>query len=138
MREALPVEREVGIEYYVSDADGTGGRLRDAPEDFRVRERELFDTEPPSADTGAYPHLVFRATLRGWDTNDFARALSNALGISRERVSWAGTKDKHAVTTQLFSVDGIDAEDLPDLADASYEVVGRAGRPILFGDLAGN
>jgi tRNA pseudouridine13 synthase len=138
MRQSRPVEREVGIDYYVSDADGTGGRLRDAPEDFRVRERELFDTQPVDADTGAYPHLVFRATLRGWDTNDFAGALSNALGISRERVSWAGTKDKHAVTTQLFSVDDIAPDDLPALDEVSYEVVGRAGRPILFGDLAGN
>jgi tRNA pseudouridine13 synthase len=138
MREALPVEREVGIDYYVSDADGTGGRLRTEPEDFRVRERELFDTHPPDADPDTYPNLVFRATLRRWDTNDFARALSNRLGISRERVSWAGTKDKHAVTTQLFSVDGITPEELPDLDDASYEIVGRAGRPILFGDLAGN
>jgi tRNA pseudouridine13 synthase len=138
MREAPPVEREVGIDYYVSDADGTGGRLRVAPADFRVRERELFDTEPPDADADTYPHLVFRATLRGWDTNDFARALSNRLGISRERVSWAGTKDKHAVTTQLFSVDGFAAADLPDLDEVRYEVVGRAGRPILFGDLAGN
>jgi len=138
MREATPVEQAVGIDYYVSDADGTGGRLRTEPAEFRVRERELFDTRPVDADTGAYPHLVVRVTLRDWDTNDFAQALSNRLAISRERVSWAGTKDKRAVTTQLFSIDGIAADDLPDIDGVKYEVVGRAGRPILFGDLAGN
>jgi tRNA pseudouridine13 synthase len=53
-------------------------------------------------------------------------------------VSWAGTKDKHAVTTQLFSVDGVDPSELPELPRAEWELVGRAGRPILFGDLAGN
>jgi tRNA pseudouridine13 synthase len=139
MREAHPREREMGMEWYVSDADGTGGELRVADEDFVVQERERFDVElhPPDADTGAYPHLVFRATLRGWDTNDFASALSKQLGLSRERVSWAGTKDKHAVTTQLFSVRH-EAADLPDLNDADIEVLGRAGRPVLFGDLAGN
>jgi len=124
--------------YYVSDADGVGGHLRASPEDFRVTELESFDTAPVDADTGGYPHVVFRAELRDWDTNDFASALSDRLGISRERVSWAGTKDKRAVTRQLFSVNGVAPDDLPELEGTDLEVVGRAGRPILFGDLAGN
>jgi len=138
VREAHPIEQTVGMQYYVSDADGVGGRLRDRPEDFRVREVEAFDAEPIDADPGAYAHVLCRVTLHNWDTNDFAGALSDRLGISRERVSWAGTKDKRAVTTQLVSVDGIDPEDLPDLDGVDLEVVGRTGRPILFGDLAGN
>jgi len=138
MREAHPIERAVGMDYYVSDADGVGGRLRASPEDFRVAEIEAFDTAPVDAETGGYPHLVCRAELRNWDTNDFASALSDSLGISRERVSWAGTKDKRAVTTQLFSVKGLDPDGVPELDGATIDVVGRAGRPILFGDLAGN
>ncbi|WP_121822278.1 tRNA pseudouridine(13) synthase TruD [Halostella salina] len=138
MRPAHPREREVGMEYYVSDADGTGGRLRAADGDFRVRELERFDADPVDADTGAYNHLVLRVTLSGWDTNDFAKRLSDALGISRERVAWAGTKDKYAVTTQLFSVRGVAPEGLPEVRDADVSVVGRAGRAIEFGDLAGN
>ena len=136
--EAHPTERAVGIDHYVSDADGIGGRLRDSPDDFRVRELEAFDAEPLDAETGSYPELVVRATLRDWDTNDFARRLSDALGISRERVSWAGTKDKRAVTTQLFTVRGVDADDLPEIRGAEVEALGRAGRSLSFGDLAGN
>ena len=140
MRAAYPVERAVGIEQFVSDADGVGGRLRVEDADFRVREVERFDAEPEDADPGAYPYLVVRATLRGWDTNDFAKRLSDALGISRERVSWAGTKDKHAVTTQLFSLRKVDSADLAnvEIRDADLEVLGRAGRGLEFGDLAGN
>ncbi|MFB6118142.1 tRNA pseudouridine(13) synthase TruD [Halosegnis sp.] len=138
MREAHERERATGVDYYVTDADGTGGRLRASPEAFRVRELEAFETAPLDADPGSYAHLVVRVTLRDWDTNDFAGALADKLGISRERVSWAGTKDKRAVTTQLFSVDGIDADALPELDEATVEPVGRAGRPVLFGDLAGN
>ncbi|UPV72953.1 tRNA pseudouridine(13) synthase TruD [Halorussus limi] len=140
MREAYPVERAVGIESFVSDADGVGGRLRASPEDFRVREIERFDAEPADADPGSYPHLVVRATLREWDTNDFAKRLADALGISRERVSWAGTKDKYAVTTQLFTLRKVDESDLADVSvyDADIEVLGRAGRGLQFGDLAGN
>ncbi|ELZ36487.1 tRNA pseudouridine(13) synthase TruD [Halorubrum tebenquichense] len=138
LREAHPTERAVGIEYYVSGADGIGGRLRESPDDFRVRELEAFEAEPLNADTGSYPELVVRATLRDWDTNDFARRLSDALGVSRERVSWAGTKDKRAVTTQLFTVRGVDADDLPEIRGAEIEALGRAGRALSFGDLAGN
>ena len=138
MREAHPLERQVGTDYYVSDGPGTGGRLRAAPADFRVREIEAMTPEPLDADPGAYPHLLVRATLADWDTNDFAGALSDALGISRERVSWAGTKDKRAVTTQLFSIRGVDAADLPALADADVDPLGRIGRNLEFGDLAGN
>lgn len=138
MRPAHPTEQAVGIEQYVSDTDGVGGRLRAEDDQFRVRELERFDTEPVDAPTDAYPHLVFRATLRGWDTNDFASRLSDAIGVSRERVNWAGTKDKYAVTTQLFSVYGADPEDLPDVSGADLEVLGRAGRNLEFGDLAGN
>ena len=140
MREAQPVEQAVGMDYYVSEPDGVGGHLRDAPADFRVEELEAFDPEPVDADPGAYPHVLLRATLRGWDTNDFASALSDKLESSRERVSWAGTKDKHAVTTQLFSVKSADPDAVAevDLSDADVEVLGRTGRPILFGDLAGN
>lgn len=138
MRHAHPVEREVGIEYYITDGDGTGGSLRVEPEDFRVRELEQFDIEPLDASAEKYPHLILRVTLRSWETNDFAQAISNSLGISRERVSWAGTKDKHAVTTQLFSIKGVEPAELPELSNVEYEVVGRTGRSILFGDLAGN
>lgn len=138
MREAHPLERRVGIEWHVSDADGVGGRLRDRPADFRVRELEDFAAEPIDSDPGSYPHLVVRATLRNWDTNDFVRRLSDAMGISRERISWAGTKDKRAVTSQLFTIRGVDPEALPDLTRADVAVLGRSGRAINFGDLAGN
>ncbi|MFB6146688.1 MAG: tRNA pseudouridine(13) synthase TruD [Halobacteriaceae archaeon] len=140
MREAHPLERAVGMAYYASDANGVGGRLRAEPAAFRVREVGDVDPAPLSADTGDYPHLVLRVTLRNWDTNDFANRLAGALAVSRERIGWAGTKDKRAVTTQLFSVRlpdrGPDA--LPDVAGAEIAPVGRLGRALQFGDLAGN
>jgi tRNA pseudouridine13 synthase len=138
MRQANPRERTVGVKWYVSDADGVGGRLREQPADFRVRELEAFDTEPVDSGADDYPYLVLRATLSGWDTNDFAGRLSDAMGASRERVDWAGTKDKHAVTTQLFSVYDAEPEDVPEIRDADIEIVGRAGRHLSYGDLAGN
>ena len=140
MREAHPIEQAVGIDYYVSEADGIGGQLRTEPEDFHVEEIEHFEPEPVDADPGAYPEILLRATLREWDTNDFAARVSDALEISRERVAWAGTKDKHAVTTQLFSIRAVDPDAVSglDIRGAEIEVLGRTGRSISFGDLHGN
>ncbi|MCU4925039.1 tRNA pseudouridine(13) synthase TruD [Halobacteria archaeon AArc-dxtr1] len=138
MRPAHPTERTVGMHHYVSDVDGTGGRLRADDEHFRVRELERFETQPVDASPDDYPHVVIRATLQGWDTNDFASRLSDAVGMSRERVSWAGTKDKYAITTQLFSIYGLDPESIPEINGVEIEIVGRAGRSLEFGDLAGN
>jgi len=140
VREAHPIEQAVGIDHYISDSDGIGGQLRTDPEDFRVEEIENFEPEPIEADPGAYPEILLRATLREWDTNDFAGRISDALGISRERVAWAGTKDKHAVTTQLFSIRDVDPDAVAalDVRGATIEVLGRTGRSISFGDLHGN
>jgi tRNA pseudouridine13 synthase len=33
-----PLERDLGMNYYASDTEGIGGRLRTTAEDFRVRE----------------------------------------------------------------------------------------------------
>ena len=140
MREAHPIEQAVGIDYYISDSDPIGGRLRVEPEDFHVEEIENFDPEPVDAPSGAYPEILLRATLREWDTNDFAAQISDAMGISRERVAWAGTKDKHAVTTQLFSIRDVEPASIEalDINGAEIEVLGRTGRSISFGDLHGN
>jgi tRNA pseudouridine13 synthase len=138
MRPAHPDERAVGVAWYASDADGTGGRLRVRPEEFRVEEIETVDPAPLGADPGSYPCLLVRATLRAWETTHFARRLADGIGGSRERVSWAGTKDRNAVTTQLFSVRGATADDLPALDGADLTPVGRLGRDLGFGDLAGN
>lgn len=138
MREAQSMESAVGMDWYLSDHPGIGGRLRREPDDFRVRELEGIDPEPVDADADAYSYLVVRATLRNWDTNEFARELSNHLGISRGRIQWAGTKDRRAVTTQLFSLKGVDPEELPPIKEADLEIVGRYGRALSFGDLAGN
>lgn len=138
MQSAQERERAVGIQYYVSDTTGIGGRLRDRPTEFRVRELEGIDPEPIDSDLDAYPYLIVRARLRNWDTNTFARELSNRLGMSRERIDWAGTKDRRAVTTQLFSIDDITPEELPAMDGVDFDIVGRFGRGLFFGDLVGN
>lgn len=130
-------EQDLGLDWYATEPPGTGGELKQEPEDFRVREIGDYSY----GDTGRY--AVLRVTLRGYETHEFARDLSNRLGVSRKRVRWAGTKDSYAVTTQLYTVDTGDDVDQGDLADvdvsgADVEVVGRADHSIGLGDLSGN
>lgn len=125
---------DVGLDWFVGSPPGTGGRLRDRPEDFRVDER----ADAAAGDTGGY--LLLRATLRDRETHRFARDLSNALGISRQRVAWAGTKDRRAVTTQLVTVYDVDEDDVAAVAlpGVELEVLGRRDHELGLGDLRGN
>jgi len=75
-----------------------GGSLGPAPEDFVVDE---VATDEPS---GAGEHLWIRIRKRGRTTQDVVEALARAARVHPRDVGTAGMKDKHAVTTQWFSV----------------------------------
>ena len=91
-------EAEVGMLYYLSSAEGTGGRLKETAEDFVVDE---ISSRPPAFDDGKF--TIATVTARNWETNRMVRLLARQLGMSRDRIGFAGTKDKRAVTTQLMS-----------------------------------
>lgn len=73
-------------------------RLRSVPEDFQVDERLGFE---PS---GAGEHLLARVRKRGANTAWVARELARVAGVRPHDVGYAGLKDRHAVTTQWFSL----------------------------------
>lgn len=128
------MEEEVGIEGYITSTTGMGGEIKKSIEDFYVE--EIAELNPLKE--GDY--LVIKVKKRNWDTINFVRVLSNALGVSQKRISFAGTKDKRALTVQYFSIYGVKAEDLEKvkLRDAEIEVVGYLRRNIQLGDLLGN
>ncbi len=90
-------EMAAGLERYLTDTPGIGGRLRKFAEDFGVEERSLL---PPSIEDGEY--TIARVTARNWETNRLMMVLSRRLGIPPYDITFAGTKDKRAVTTQLL------------------------------------
>lgn len=127
-------DTDLGLDWYATDALCVGGELKKRPEDFRVVERADF----PYGEEGK--HAVLRVTLRGYETHEFARDLSDALGASRKRVRWAGTKDKRAVTTQLFTVADVSRDKIEgvSLDGAEIEYLGRSHQYVSLGDLLGN
>ena len=114
--------------------DGIGGLLRGEAEDFIVEEVPAG----PWKDTGQY--LILRLTKRNWEQQRLVKEMAKALGISHRRISWAGTKDRNAVTSQYISIQGLEpaAVERITLPDVRLEPVGRSDHPISLGELTGN
>lgn len=133
-RECTTAEADIGMRCYLCPAEGTGGHLKTLPEDFVVKEI----SDPPRAkENGDY--AIATVVTRNWETNRLVRILARSIGMSRERIGFAGTKDKRAVTTQLMSFK-CSAEELSkvDLKDVEIRDVYRGARAIQIGDLIGN
>ena len=133
-RKCITAETGIGMHNYLCDTDGTGGHLKTLPEDFIVRE---ISDPPRQKDNGEYS--IATVTARNWETNRMVRLMSRSMGVSRDRIGFAGTKDKRAITTQLMSVYG--TEELwqkVDLKDLKIENIYRGARGIEIGDLIGN
>jgi tRNA pseudouridine13 synthase len=131
---SFELERLMGMEAYLTDTEGLGGRLRCDVPDFVVR--EISDVE--AGDSGDY--LIVRVEKVNWETHHLLRDLARQLGISDERIGTAGLKDKRAITTQLMSIRGIAADDLKKitLPGVTIAPLGRSNKDIAPGDLKGN
>jgi tRNA pseudouridine13 synthase len=78
--------------------------IRTEPEDFEVVEEPLY---PPS---GEGKHTFLCVEKRRRTTEQVARDLARAAGVSPREVGYAGRKDRHAVTRQWFSLPEVDPE----------------------------
>lgn len=70
--------------------------------------------------TGAGEHLFLRIKKQNLNTEDVAKQLARLLNKPSKLISYAGLKDKHAVTTQWFSIH-CPGEDLPHADHLSGE-----------------
>ncbi len=91
-------EHVAGMELFATDTPPLGGKLRLFAEDFVVDEIGGGPRPNPEG-----KHVAARIRLTNWEQNHFVRDASRKIGIGRNQVGFAGTKDKRAVTTQWFS-----------------------------------
>ncbi|HLF07373.1 MAG TPA: tRNA pseudouridine(13) synthase TruD [Thermoplasmata archaeon] len=127
-------ERRIGISCYATRSPGTGGRLRESPEDFQVEELLPRDEVPPGKGTAS----IIKVRTRDWDTLRLASRIAREFGISRHRVRYAGTKDKRAVCTRHFSVN-VPLERAREIRIADVELLDAwTGPALVLGALDGN
>ncbi len=135
-------EKRVGINTFITTTPGINGTVKINPSDFHVEEVAKLNL----AENGRY--IVIKVRKSNWDTLNFVRVLSNALGISQKRIGYAGTKDKRAETVQYFTIyGGKNPQELQTLEerlesikikDSQIEILGRSNSHLQLGDLIGN
>ncbi|MET0291017.1 MAG: tRNA pseudouridine(13) synthase TruD [Steroidobacteraceae bacterium] len=72
--------------------------IRTTPDDFVVDEQLGFEPN------GTGPHALLRVRKRGANTDWVAKQLATLAGCRPMDIGYAGMKDRHAVTTQWFTV----------------------------------
>ncbi|MBB83834.1 MAG: tRNA pseudouridine(13) synthase TruD, partial [Deltaproteobacteria bacterium] len=109
-------------------------RMRTTPEDFRVVEEPLY----PAAGEGGHTFLFVEK--RGRTTEQVANELARLGGVRARDVGYAGRKDRHAVTRQWFSLEGVDPESALafELEDAEVLEALRHGNKLRTGHLREN
>lgn len=105
----------MSLPYATPDTPGIGGEIKVHPEDFFVQELPLYE---PS---GEGEHVYMEVQKTGLSTFDAVARLADVLHVQRIDIGYAGMKDRHAVTRQVFSVRGTTPEaamavKLPDLS----------------------
>jgi tRNA pseudouridine13 synthase len=98
----LDLNRDANIEldlpYITRELPGIGGELRATPEHFIVEEIALYTPQ------GDGQHLYVNLTKVGMTTKEVQEQLARLFRLRSADVSFAGMKDKHARTTQTFSL----------------------------------
>lgn len=121
---------------YLFDKPSSTGDLRSEYQDFKVFEQLPFE---PS---GEGEHLLIFIEKAGQNTQFVARALAKYFDVKASCVSYAGLKDRHAVTQQWFGVHmpGGKHDDLTSFSVEGVKVLKaiRHNKKLKTGALTGN
>ncbi|WP_448885924.1 tRNA pseudouridine(13) synthase TruD [Citrobacter telavivensis] len=121
---------------YLHGKPQSTGVLKASPEDFVVVEDLGFEPD------GEGEHILVRILKSGCNTRFVADALAKFLKIHVREVSFAGQKDKHAVTEQWLCA-RVPGKEMPDLSAFQLEgckvlEYARHKRKLRLGALKGN
>ena len=124
----------IGLTGFGVGSEGIGGVLKARVADFRVEEISTkVSLDPKGRFTAA------NVTLTNWETNRFISKLASACGISRNRIFFSGTKDKRAVTRQVFIIDAPQKRVAQvSMPDVEIDIIGRTHQKLGFGNHRGN
>ena len=122
------------MRYLTEDLEGTGGRIKVHPADFRVTEIPLYE---PS---GTGDHVYLYVEKEGIGSLEAAERIARAFGRPRHLVGLAGLKDAQAVTRQWMSLERVDPDKAAALHLPNIKIlnVSRHRHRLKIGHLAGN
>ncbi|MFX1580957.1 MAG: tRNA pseudouridine(13) synthase TruD [Promethearchaeota archaeon] len=143
--QARDYDNLIGMRVFTTQSSGTGGCLRKTPEDFVVQEIGLDGSIAPlEVSDQPFPDqsgklTAFFLVKRNIDSIQAIRHLSRSVGASYKRFSYAGMKDRRAVTSQRVSYRG-PPQDLVGRDNPQYMILypHRVTKPIVPGALKGN
>jgi len=92
------LEIDLTLPFITDGLPGVGGTLRASSHHFIVEEIPLYEA------SGEGQHLYVNITKEGMTSRDVEMGLARVFGIANRDVGSAGMKDKHARTTQTFSL----------------------------------
>ena len=84
--------------HYANGEPSLSGVIRTQPSDFKVDEKFAFEA------TGEGEHALLHIKKEDTNTDWLSRQISQLAGVRKVDVSYAGLKDRNAITTQWFSV----------------------------------
>src|SRR5476651_1173195 len=120
--------------YLTADIPGSGGIIKESPDDFRVTEIPAYD---PS---GSGEHLYLTIEKRGMTTLEAISRVARELRITERDIGYAGMKDSVGVTRQILSVQRIRPEDVVGRDVNGVKVIAaiRHGNKLKLGHIKGN
>ena len=121
-------------EYLTGELPGTGGVLRESPEDFEVEEIPLY------LPCGEGEHLYIEIEKSGIPTPEVARRLARASGCPEREIGYAGLKDAQARTRQYLSLPARYESSLKGLESSEVRILSarRHRNKLRLGHLLGN
>jgi tRNA pseudouridine13 synthase len=120
--------------YLTKDLPGTGGVIKETPEDFLVAELSLY------LPCGEGEHTFTTIEKRGITTLEALRRIGRELGVSDRDMGYAGMKDAKGVTRQTVSIPRVPAERLLALELPGIRVLAAVSHrnKLKLGHLMGN
>lgn len=127
---------EIPVWPYVYGSPACFGDIRSVPEDFVVYENLAFE---PS---GTGEHVFLQIQKKGENTELVTRQLARFANVRQRDIGYAGLKDRHAISTQWFSV-WLPGQSDPDWDGFQTETIKilqvlRHARKLKRGALSGN
>lgn len=140
----IPLEKQLGIEYYLTDTKGIEGVLRKRLEDFIVE--EILPDQTPilsiidrkNQQTGEYTHCILKK--QNWATVDAIKKVARVHKVGLERIAYAGIKDKKSISYQRISLWNIPPDNIFYKVSKGIEILyaWKEQYPVTLGDLWGN